>query len=481
MGNRKIVVLLRSFQSWEMRDFRDFVDSSYFNRKEELGRLLDVLNQTVLSPDAGPVSKEAIYARLYPDAPYDDKHFRYLTSDLAKLAERFLVLQQYEADLSRREIDLLQCYVNRNLEKGYARQKRRAEQALAAAPVAHIERYHRRMLLSEIEENRFVRQLKRTFNPHIESASRQLDHYYFAKKLHLSCAMLDRQAFIQGTYEPNLSKELLAHLRRHDFFGQELIAFYHTILQTLQDESNEAHYRELRRRLFSPSSALARSDLKGFFLYGINYCARMIRQGKTAFVNEALDLYIEGIDKGILFEEGYLSPWTFTNVVKLALRLQRYTWIEDFIRQYAEKLTEEFRQNALHYNLAELYYYTKRYDEAFTHLNQVALSDLNYHLGVRVMLAKIYYEKREEEALLSLIAAFSIFLKRNKKISQDLKRTYLHFCELLFEIIRSAPDKMEALRRKIKETPLLTDRSWLLEVAGGKARNSGKQRSGPKK
>ena len=279
MGNRKIVALLSSFQPAEMRDFRDFVDSPYFNRKEELRQLLDALNETALAQEGNPVSKEAVYARLYPDAPYDDKHFRYLTSDLAKLAERFLVLQQYEADDSRREIDLLQCYVNRNLEKGYARQKRRAERALVEAPIVQTERYHRRMLLSEIEENRFVRQLKRTYNPHVEKASRQLDHYYFAKKLHLSCAMLDRQAFIQGNYEPNLSGELLTHLRRNDFFGQELIAFYYTILQALQDESNETHYRELRRLLFHPPSGIARSDLKGFFLYGINYCARKIRQG----------------------------------------------------------------------------------------------------------------------------------------------------------------------------------------------------------
>lgn len=471
MGNRKIIALLSSFQPAEMRDFRDFVDSPYFNRKEELGRLLEALNETVLAREEDAVSKEEIYARLFPDAPYDDKHFRYLTSDLAKLAERFLVLQHYETDDSRREIDLLQCYVERNLEKGYARQKRSAEQALAEAPIAQTERYHRRMLLSEIEENRFVRQLKRTYNPHVEKASRQLDQYYFAKKLHLSCAMLDRQAFIQGNYEPNLSEELLTHLRHNDFFGQKLIAFYYTILQALQDESNETHYRELRRLLFHPSPEIARSDLKGFFLYGINYCARKIRQGKASYVEEALDLYTEGIGQEILLENGYLSPWTFTNVVKLALRLRRYAWIEKFIQSFAEKLPEEFRQNALHYNLAELYYYTKRYDEALPHLNQVALSDLNYHLGTRVMLAKIYFEQDEEEALLSLIAAFSIFLKRNKKISQDLKKTYLHFCELLFEIIRSGPDRMEALRRKIEDTPLLTDRGWLLEATRRKARS----------
>ena len=92
----------------------------------------------------------------------------------------------------------------------------------------------------------------------------------------------------------------------------------------------------------------------------------------------------------------------------------------------------------------------------------MAYSDLNYYLGARVMLAKIYHESGDTEPLLSLLAAFMIFLKRNKQISSDLKQTYLNFCDILFQLIRRHPKKMAALGETIRTTSLLTDRSWLL-------------------
>lgn len=151
-------------------------------------------------------------------------------------------------------------------------------------------------------------------------------------------------------------------------------------------------------------------------------------------------------------------------MVKLSLRLQHYTWIESFIQEYAPKLPGSFRENALHYNLAELYYYTNRFDQAQEHLNQVAFSDLNYYLGARVLLAKIFYETDEEEALLSLISSFTIFLKRNKQLSNNLKHTYLNFCQILFQILRRSPAQMKKLQEKISNTSLLTDRAWLENI-----------------
>jgi len=151
-------------------------------------------------------------------------------------------------------------------------------------------------------------------------------------------------------------------------------------------------------------------------------------------------------------------------VVKLALRLKEYEWIKRFIYDMVHLLPESFQSDALHYNLAETYYYTKEYDEALHHLNQVHLSDLNYHLGSRVLLAKIYYEQDLEEPLLSLIASFTIFLKRNKKLSNTLKMTYLNFCTLLFQILKRKPNKWDEIKGHIAETALLTDRTWLQEV-----------------
>lgn len=254
------------------------------------------------------------------------------------------------------------------------------------------------------------------------------------------------------------------HLQQANFFGETIIEIYFTILMSAMEEGEEQHFSKLKQLLANQPDNIPSGELADMYRFAINYCARKIRKGQSKYVEEALDLYVTGIDSRLFLEENYLSPWTFTNVVKLALRLKRYEWIAAFIPKYAQLLPPNFRENALHYNYAELYYYTQDFDQALEHLNQVAYADLNYHLGARVMLAKIYYETAEENALLSLLAAFSVFLKRNKNISSNIKHTYLNFCDLLFQLLRRNPKKMENLKAKIEKTSLLTDRDWLLQA-----------------
>ena len=101
-----------------------------------------------------------------------------------------------------------------------------------------------------------------------------------------------------------------------------------------------------------------------------------------------------------------------------------------------------------------------------SHLSQLNFSDLFYHMGSRTVLIKTYYESEEIESLLSLLASFSNFLRRNKKIAPGLKKTYLNFCNLLFNILKNNPKKRDRIKEEIQSTQPLAERSWLLKVWG---------------
>ncbi|MEL6843656.1 MAG: hypothetical protein AAFP02_10610, partial [Bacteroidota bacterium] len=163
------------------------------------------------------------------------------------------------------------------------------------------------------------------------------------------------------------------------------------------------------------------------------------------------------------FDGPHLSSWTYSNVVKLGLRLKEYDWTRAFIFQYKDFIDPNFRENTFAYNVSELYYYTKDYDGAMDYLTKVKFEDI-YHLNTRVILIKIYYETDEATSLHSLIASFSMFLKRNKKMAGNIKQTYLNFCRLLNRILRRNRKEAERLRQEIEELPLLTERTWLIDV-----------------
>ncbi|MCI5081706.1 MAG: hypothetical protein MRY78_08445, partial [Saprospiraceae bacterium] len=417
MKKLKLLQAIASCTEEEMGRLEDFLQSPYFNKDKQVLSLFHLLKPFYPSFESAELTKFFLYQQLFPDEAYDDKRLRYLMSSLNKLIEQFFALQVSESNYFESQLNLLSNLSARQLDKAYAQISRRLEQELENSSTHSTDYYWRQMRWAEIREEHFERQRKRQFDESIADTAHYLDRYYFLHRLKLSCAMLDRQTIFRATYDLRLSEGWVEYLKEQQFFNESIIELYFTIFQALRFKEQERYFGLLQSFLNENTQALPKEDLKNAYLFTINYCARKIREGKSKYTHQALDLYLKGIKEQVLVDNGELSPWTFTNVVKLLLRIRAFERAEHFIRQYAPSLPLRFRENALHYNLAELYYYTQRFGEAQLHLNQVAYSDLNYYLGARVMLAKIYHESGAEEPLLSLLAAFTIFLKRNKQIS----------------------------------------------------------------
>jgi hypothetical protein len=465
MQKSKVILLLQTFSDQELNQLEQFLRSPYFNQKEELVRLFDHIKTFHPDYSDSKLNRTALMKLFFPDQENNKKALGYLLSDLNHLIERFLTLQKLERSPFQADLMLMEELVQRGAIKNYRQIDRTLQKKLETDTTGYSSKHFKAHFeWAENKELHFLNQRLRKFDKNIQKAAYYLDKYYFLQRLNLSCAMLDRQTIFQNNYQIGLSEEWIDHLQDQNFFNEPIIQLYFNIYQALNKEEEDTYFVRLKTFLTEYEQMTAPKDLKDIYLFAINYCARKIRQGKEGYVLEALNLYHLGIEKKILLENGVLSPWTFTNVVKLSLRLHRYTQIETFIQNFAHKLPVDFRENALHYNLAELYYYTKRFDQAQDHLNRVAFSDLNYYLGARVLMAKIYYEREEIEPLLSLIASFTIFLKRNKQLSDNLKSTYLNFCTILFQIIRQSPAQIKKLKDKIDQTDPLTDRTWLQKI-----------------
>ena len=464
MQHSKMLAALKACQKKELDSLRRFVASPYFNRQPELERALNFLLPHWPAFEGTARDKKAIYKAAFPNADFDEKQFRYLSSGLGQLVEQFWAVEKWRQTTWEKDLTLLKSAFERGAEKSYRKTNRRLEASLQEAqPTADSRFFLTQVQWFETAQQQFFRSRERRFDESIQRQSDSLDRYYFLEKLKFACAMLDRQGVVAGEYRPRVSAAWVQHLLEQDCFGEPLIRLYYDLWRALKTEDDPSIFFAVRDRLSGDISGIPMGELLIVYHACINYCARKIRHGEDAYVTIALDLYIAALECGALLSDGDLSPWAFTNIVKLSMRLQRYAWGENFIRQYAPLLPATFRDNAMHFNLAELFYYTGRSDDAMGHLMQVAFSDLNYYLGARVLLAKIYYENGDEEPLISLLAAFTIFLKRNREISADLKQTYLNFCDLLLRLVSRSPRKTANLGDKIRETPLLAERKWLLE------------------
>ncbi len=466
MYKSKLISLLRTFDPEELSAFEDFIASPYFNKRAELPPLCRAL--VALAPDFPPetTTRERVYARAFDGRPYDEKEMAYLMNYLLRLGEQFLGLQRhYRSGLNSR-LDLLAELIDRGLEKHYQFHLKKAERKAAQNDCDSSDVFLERHRLAHLRDQHFKRQDQRRFDLEIQVAAEQLDQFYYNRKLRALCDMVGRQRIFQKSYRLTLMTEVMNAVQSPDFDPSPGTLIYFHTLKMLTNAEPQPHFQRVIELFQKHFSKLSFDDKQNILSHALNFCIRQIRlqADKRSYMEEALHLYTFGIEQEIFLDRGHLSPWHFKNVIKLAFNLKQHDWAEQFIQTYAPQLPAEARENALYYNLADLYYQKRDYDQALRFLNRVAFTDIHYQLNAKTLLLKIFYELKEEEALLSTLAAFTISLKRNKNISIDLRKTYQNFCSLLHKILRRSPQRREHLRQEILDASPLTSREWLLGI-----------------
>ncbi len=464
MYNSKLIELLSTFSTSELREFKDFVSSPFFNKNEEL--VLFYLYLKKIAPDfpVKKVRREAVYAALFKGKKYDEKHLNYLMSFLLKLAEQYIGFSKYRTQGILPEYHILSSCLDRQLNKHYQNIFQKARKKLDANPLRGTEHYYQNYLLYQVEDQQFGLQKVRRYDANIQRAANQLDLFYLNQKLKYACEMLDREKTLSVNYQQSMLKEIALYLESLDMESSPAIAIYYHIYLTLTEENGDPYFERLKALLNKYTYRFSQFEVKEMYLLALNFCIRKVREKDDRYVLEAFTLFKNGIENKSLYENNLLSPWTFKNTIKLGLRLKQFDWTENFIKNYKDDLDEETRDNALNYNLADLYYYKKDFEKAQNLLQRVEFSDVFYALSSKVMLLKIYFEKKEDEALYNLLNSFKVYLRRNKLISNNVKKTYMNFISLLSQISKNQPLQKEAIQQKIINTELLTDRKWLLEI-----------------
>ena len=90
---------------------------------------------------------------------------------------------------------------------------------------------------------------------------------------------------------------------------------------------------------------------------------------------------------------------------------------------------------------------------------------MHLNLSAKILLLKVYYALEEIQLLEGLLNRFSTFLSRKKELAYH-KNNYnniIRFTRRLVVINPYSTKAKDKLRQEIKNTPLLTERVWLLE------------------
>jgi len=460
MNNSKLILLLKSLEKKEMKQFEQFINSPLFNKNSDVINLLSILKKSYPDFNKKTFTYDKMSHRLF--GKKDVTRFRYVMTDLTKLIERFIAHQSY---LKEEDDFLIKAYQSRGLNKFFKQESKKKHNALTNKSNIRDENYFQKIYeLNELSYHYTSEHDNRNIDTELQSLVDNLDVAFLSKKLKYSCEIINRMNILNVEYDINLLNYLLEYVEANDVKNTPSIRIYYHILLTLNESDNEAHYIELKKLIIHHLHFFGKDEQYDMYGYLQNYCIKKINSGNNDYLKKLFETYQEMITEEVVIKNDNVAQFDFKNIVTVALRVEEYDWTEKFINNYQKYLPSDHRVNAVNYNMARLYFYLKKYKEGLKQLLAVEFTDIYYSLDSRALLLKTYYELDDVESAASLINAFKIYLKRDTTISDYQNLTYSNFIKFVNQLLRVKMGyKIDILtiEEKLNNIKGVADLTWL--------------------
>lgn len=465
MQHTKLIVLLKSLSTWELKAFEKLVRSPFYNVNENVDELYFIIKKFAPDYNSEELNLEHISKLLFKSKKAQLAKLRYVMTDLTRLLEKFLVMLSLEKSNAAEKKLLLNMLHERNADKFFQIHLTESTVQQKNKPL-DMQFYETNFQLEEMQYEFDSSRKNRKSDDSLQNLSDNLDLFYLTRKLKYSCEIVNRQNILNVQYHNPIIKNVLSFLNDGNYKDVPLVAIYHTILLTLAEKENEKHFTILKLLLQKHTQQITQKENRDIYAFAQNYCIRKVNTGKTNFLRELFELYKTVLAEKIIFDNTQISHADFKNICAIAIRVNELKWTENFIAEYQFKLPKDLRNNSVNYNTARLHFAKKEHRQAIRLLTQIEFTDVYYHLDSKSLLLKVYYETENFEPLYSLIEAFKIYLKRSKLISDYQRLIYKNLVTYTRKCASYKEGKkldLKLVAKEIETEKNIADIGWLKE------------------
>ncbi len=464
MKNSKLVSIIQTLKEDERRQFSRFINSKLFNQHKNVVLLFEYI-RSKLRYRTSVMDKTMAFEQLFPNEPYNDKKIRDVMSYLLKVLEQFLAYQELYQNKPSELIALSTSYRKRQLWKLFDSSVKRSSSALEKAPTKDMS-FHYNNYQLEQEKYFALIDKKRTTATNLQVVADHLDISYFANRLRQTCSMLSHKNVYKAEYDFGIIHQIIQEVNRKQLYNIPAIGIYYYVYLALTETDNPNHFNQLQQKIISNGHLFSQEEIRDIYLHAVNIGIRFINKDQHEQMSATLELYKVGVEQGYLLTNGQISRFTYKNAIAIGLRLEEYDWAKQFIESYKDLLDPVYKEETYHFNLAKLNYSIQAYDKALSLLMTTALSDDAYvNFDTKILLAKMYYELGDLDALEALIGNFQTFIRRKQVISYH-RTNYQNFINCLNNLANLNPfDKQAraALTSEVNTLNPLPEKYWFLK------------------
>jgi len=462
----KLIKFLKKLSPKETVLLRNYMASPYFNKNEKLLDYYDYLIDFYPSFDGEGIERKQLFAAFFPDTKYNEQNLRYLLSEMTQLVEGFFIQEQLKKR-NHTKVDLLvNAFSAKHLNKQYLQKIEKERSALENEPFRTIHYFKEHYELDVRLSDHKFKERNNTTVDFLELLDRNLDVFYVASKIKNACFVENYKNVLEADYNPSFIEDVISIIEKGGLKIHPLIDMYLTVYKMIIEPSNEEHYTLFFGKLVEYIHVFDLAEKRNFYGHARNYCIRKINTGNIEYTARLFELYRAVLENDIILNNGEIEQWDFHNIALLSIRLKELDFSEEFIATYKDKISLEHRENAFTYVSALLQFTKGKYNKTISLLQNVNFSESYYHLITKSLLMKTYYETDEMIPLFSLIDAFTIYLKRNRKLSQYHKKVHgnlVRYVKKMARIKMGSKISPLKLKEEVSEIRQIADSIWLHE------------------
>lgn len=460
----KIFRLWSALRPEELGLFRRFLVSPYHNTNPTLINLYDYGCRWYPHFPEEKLQKEAVHRVLFKGKKYEEKRIRDLYSDLTLQLESFFALETWREEDGKRSY-LAPALANRGLWEEFFRtaQKRLAqlEEEKTGAEVL-LERW-------KLQQKVWAEDRSRAAEP-----GQSLEWFFALSSLRKWVSIASDPGFQAIGFQPPFGEAVIKFVKEAGEEAPPACPIYLGLLPLFLEKPDQGQFLELWKSFQAGIEEIQPDDQRAIWEALLNFAIRVIREQDPVFSKITWELYRFGMARNLLLEQGIIPDVRFTNIVINGANLGELDAVEDFIREYADKLAPDIRENALALALAYRDYNQGNLDAVIGLLREVQYTNDGYAVRGRSLLLRTYYEKAVKDnylspELLSHLDAFRLYIRRNARLTELRKKSYFNLIAIVRRMALldanpdTRPDQIQKLEEAVRETENLVAKDWVLQ------------------
>jgi hypothetical protein len=434
MQNTKLIKLLRTFSETEIRKFREFVNSPYFNKNKHVVSLAENILKYHPGFENKKLNEENIFKSVYKNESYDYYKLKNIISDLLSLAMMFLRYQPVYFTEFIPEINLIVNLRSRRLLELHEKAVSAGEKKLESGKIKDgIYLYNKFILADEKQISDAIKKpnsnkgLQNVFNSQFELSLLNLLKQY-SLLTHVS---------IENNIEFDLKmlSEVLEFIRKNERYENITVKAYRFITLLLSDKDVK-YYEGLKNIYFNHYESLDIEDLYMVLFYLNGFCAERYNIGSDKkYIYELRDLFKYAFEMDAVALGTFHYP-DYVHYMKIFIRAGDFETAEKFKHKYFGRITDEQKSNAENHISALTEYKKKNYEQALYYISRVNYPSFIMKLQVKLIHLQLLIETGNFEEARAAIHSFKQFLLRETTISKAYKSVISKFLKLSFELIK---------------------------------------------